>query len=73
MTDSEIAIAIGAKIRSRRVALELSQKALASRLPFAERPQITRLEAGKHLPTLRTLIDCAKALECRLVDLIPDV
>ena len=61
---------IGGKIKSRRKELGLTQEQLAQK---SELPQshISRLEAGKHSPSHRTLEKIAAALEIPVGDLDP--
>lgn len=61
---------IASEIRKRRLTLGMTQSALAKLLDL-ERAHITRMESGRHLPTIRTLIEYAKALHCKVSDLIP--
>lgn len=61
MSDANWAAAIGAAVRAERQRAGLSQGGLAERCGILV-PQISRLENGAQLPSLRTLIRVADAL-----------
>ena len=65
--DESIKKSIGAKIKAARVNRGLTQSALAEKVDMDEK-QLSRLESGKHYPTLKTLLDIANILEMRLAD-----
>ncbi|HKD99920.1 MAG TPA: helix-turn-helix transcriptional regulator [Planctomycetota bacterium] len=64
-----MAYAMGERIRELRHRLGLRQEDLAARIGIA-RPNLARLEAGRHLPTTSTLRRVADALGCRTEDLL---
>lgn len=62
---------LGATIRRRRDALELTQAALGARLnPPMTRASIANIEAGKQRVLAHTLVDIASALTLKLDDLV---
>lgn len=65
--DESIKKSIGAKIKAARVNRGLTQSALAEKVDMDEK-QLSRLESGKHYPTLKTLLAIANILEMRLAD-----
>lgn len=70
MTDAELAKAIGANVRAARQAAGLSQARLG-RLTGLSVPNISRLEAGTHLPSVSTLKKVSDALKvsiCSFLD-----
>lgn len=70
MTDSELAAVIGTNVRAARVAAGLGQKELAEASGIAV-PNISRLEAGTHLPSVATLKKVSDALKvpiCQFLD-----
>jgi len=70
MTDEELARVIGANVRAARTAAGLTQGALSERTGIAI-PNISRLEAGTHLPSVATLKKVSDVLEvpiCSLLD-----
>lgn len=58
-------------LKSAREAARLSQQDLADRAQLA-RSHVSSLERGLINPSLVTMADLAKALDCRLVDLLHD-
>ncbi len=58
---------IGATIRAGRLNKGLTQYALAEKVDMDEK-QLSRLESGKHYPTLRTLLSIIEVLDMRLAD-----
>lgn len=60
---------VGRKIRELRKAKEMTQGQLA-RAAGMMRPNLTRIEAGKHRPTIETLEKIAGTLKVSVVDLI---
>ncbi|MBO6087538.1 helix-turn-helix transcriptional regulator [bacterium] len=58
---------IGAKIKAGRINKGLTQSALAEKVNMDEK-QLSRLEAGKHYPTLKTLLAITEVLEMKLGD-----
>jgi DNA-binding XRE family transcriptional regulator len=60
---------IGTRIRELREAARLSQAALAARSGI-QRPNISRLEGGRHVPSLETLERIAQALRVPVADLV---
>ena len=65
--DESIKKSIGAKIKAARLNRGLTQSALAEKVDMDEK-QLSRLESGKHYPTLKTLLAIANILEMRLAD-----
>ncbi len=62
---------LGATIRRRRDALELTQAALGARLnPPMTRASIANIEAGKQRVLAHTLVDIASTLTMKLDDLV---
>lgn len=61
---------IGSAIRDRRAALGWTQEALAEKCDLPQ-SHISRLEAGQHSPTHKTLEKIAKALDCPVDKLDP--
>jgi transcriptional regulator with XRE-family HTH domain len=59
------------RLREIRLRRGLSQGALA-RIINRDRTQISALECGEHTPRIETLRLLARALECSVVDLLPD-
>jgi len=62
---------IGVAIRTRRLAMEMSQEALAD---FAgiDRSHMGRIERGERNVSLLNIIRIAKAMNCKLADIILD-
>lgn len=60
---------IGAKIKQLRLDRNLTQAQIADKIQMA-RPNYTRIESGKHEPSLTTLRKIADALEIDLQSLI---
>lgn len=58
---------IGLKIKAARVNKGYTQYMLAEKVEMDEK-QLSRLEAGKHFPTLKTLIAISKELDMNLGD-----
>ena len=68
MNDDEILRKnIGSKIKAARVNKGFTQYVLAEKIDMDEK-QLSRLEAGKHFPTLKTLISISKELGLNLGD-----
>src|SRR5262245_33813918 len=70
MTDEELAKAIGTNVRAARSAAGLTQAALSEKTGIAI-PNISRLEAGTHLPSVATLKKASDVLLvpiCSLLD-----
>jgi len=63
---------LGAKVRSKRIKLRLSQEALAERADLT-RNYIGDIERAEKKVTLETLAKIAKALKCRVRELIWDI
>ena len=68
--ERDAATDIGRRIREARRAKSLTANELARRSGVL-RPNISRLEGGKHVPTIDTLGRIARALHVPLVDLLP--
>jgi transcriptional regulator with XRE-family HTH domain len=69
MTDSELYIAIGKKIKSIREEKGLTQQNLAD-LCFFEKSNLCRIEAGKTNITIKNLYKISKALGVKISELI---
>ncbi len=69
MKDSEFAVRIGTRIREVRTGRGLTQSQLGDlcKLP---KEQISRLESGNHLPTLKTVRRVAGAMGLKVIDLL---
>jgi len=65
--DDEMKKIIGAKIRAARQYKKLTQYALAEKVDMDEK-QLSRLESGKHYPTLKTLLAIISELGLSLSD-----
>ena len=61
----------GGRLRQLRTARELSQETLAG-LAGLHRTFVSIVERGKRNVTIATVEKLAKALECRMADLMPD-
>lgn len=73
MTDGELAAIIGENVRAARAARGITQAELGESSGIAV-PHISRLESGKHLTSVTTLLRIANALEvpiCALLDKLP--
>lgn len=64
-------VQLGAAIRTRRQALDLSQEEFAEKVD-CHRNFIGRLERGEQNPTVETLVRLADGLRCKVVDIIKD-
>jgi len=69
LSDEELALRVGQRVSSLRQRQALSQRDLARRLKIAP-PNLARIEKGKHLPNVATLVSLAESLGCSLADLI---
>lgn len=67
LNDENIKKNIGATIRAARINSNLTQYALAEKVEIDEK-QLSRLESGKHYPTLKTLLAIISALNMKLTD-----
>lgn len=67
LNDETIKKNIGAKIKAARLNKGFTQNALAEMVDMDEK-QLSRLESGKHFPTLKTLIAITEVLDMRLSD-----
>ena len=70
MTEEELAAVIGRNIRAARLKAGLTQQQLGDGAELAV-PQVSRLEAGRHLPsvaTLKKVADVMKVPICSLLD-----
>lgn len=70
--EHEISMRIASEIRKRRLTCGLTQKKLADAIDV-ERAHVSRVESGRHIPTILTLCDYAKALGCKVSDLLSNV
>ncbi|HEY3248122.1 MAG TPA: helix-turn-helix transcriptional regulator [bacterium] len=68
--ERDAAVHIGRRIRELRQAKGLTANELARRSGVL-RPNVSRLEGGKHVPTIDTLERIARALHVSLVELLP--
>lgn len=62
---------IGAAIRTRRKALNMTQEALAGALGLTFQ-QVQKYERGTNRVSASTLLEIARALKCRVEDIYPD-
>lgn len=67
LSDDVVKKNIGSIIRAARVNKGLTQYALAEKVDMDEK-QLSRLESGKHYPTLKTLFAIIDVLDMRLAD-----
>lgn len=72
MTDSELYIAIGKKIKSIREEKGLTQQNLADLCDF-EKSNLSRIEAGKTNITIKNLFKISKALGVDISDLTIEI
>ncbi len=70
--DRALAQAIAAKLRAVRMLRGMSREQLAE-LVNSYRPNVWRLESGKHVPSLQFLRDVARALDVSLSELLEGV
>lgn len=68
---ADIRSRFGARLRQLRTAKELSQEALAEHAGL-HRTFISMVERGKRNVTIATVEKLARALKCRMADLMPD-
>ena len=68
----EILIKLGSKIRQQRLAINISQEALASKCNF-DRTYISMLERGKRNPSYINLLKLCHGLEIQITDLLKDI
>ncbi len=71
-THAELSRFVGANLRSTRVAIGISQRALSAKTDAPSRTEIVHIEAGRRLPTLMTLYQLASALNVAPATLVPD-
>jgi transcriptional regulator with XRE-family HTH domain len=69
MTDEELAGIIGRKVREARERAGLTQTALSEQTGIAA-PNVSRLEAGTHLPSVTTLKRVADTLRVPICSLL---
>jgi len=62
---------IGAAIRARRLAMEMSQEALAD-YAGVDRSHMGRIERGERNVSLLNVIRIAKAMKCKVADIFLD-
>lgn len=67
--DPEIVEAFGTAVRERRVALGISQEALAA-MAGLSRTHVSRIERGEHAPYLTQIFRLAEVLGCRPGELV---
>lgn len=70
MSDSEYARIIGENVRKARETAGLTQDEVQTRTGIAA-PHLSRLEAGRHLPSLKTVKRVAEALGVDVCELLP--
>jgi len=70
--DASIAEAFGDSVREIRTAAGISQEALAHAAGI-ERSYMGKVERGQHLPSLVLVFKIARALNCKIVDLMASV
>jgi ribosome-binding protein aMBF1 (putative translation factor) len=70
MSDEEYAGIIGRNVRQARESAGLTQEQLGVKAGMAA-PHVSRLEAGGHLPSLKTVKRVAEALDVDVPDLLP--
>lgn len=68
---SPVLVEFAAKVRNRRHALALTQEQLAERANFHVN-YIGGIERAERNPSITSLINLAKGLECQGKDLLPD-
>ncbi|GAB1394619.1 hypothetical protein MASR1M60_27830 [Rhodocyclaceae bacterium] len=68
-SDSSLAVRLGERIKSRRLALRWTQEDLAGRLGV-EVNTISRMECGVHLPSLQRLENLAATLDVPIASLL---
>ena len=64
-------VRLGAAIRERRIALDLSQEAFADHAEI-DRSHIGRIERGERNVTFLNILRIAKAVQCKASDLLID-
>lgn len=64
-------VTLGAAVRARRVALELSQEALADAAGI-DRSHMGKIERGERNVTFLNIVRIAKAMQCKPSDLLID-
>lgn len=64
--ESQLYIAVGKKIKECRERIGISQQELADRCDF-EKSNVSRIEAGRTNPTLKSLLLISKALDIPLI------
>lgn len=67
LNEEQIRKSIGATIKAARVNKGFTQAILAEKVEMDEK-QLSRLESGKHFPTLRTLLSIINVLNMHLAD-----
>ena len=66
VNESQLYIAVGKKIKECRERIGISQQELADRCDF-EKSNVSRIEAGRTNPTLKSLLLISKALDIPLI------
>lgn len=69
MTEKELFLKIGVRVKELRLQKGLSQQQLASKIDF-EKANMSRFEAGATNPTVATLYKIAQALDVTLSELL---
>jgi len=64
-------VKIGAAIRARRLAMEMSQEALADYAGI-DRSHMGRIERGERNVSLLNILRIANAMDCKVLDLFTD-
>ena len=70
--EEDVARRIGRRVRELREAKDLTTYELAQRSGI-HRPNISRIESGRHMPNLDTLVRLAQALGTSVADLVAEV
>ena len=71
-TPHHLDVALGLRIRQRRKVLGVSQSALADRVGLTFQ-QIQKYERGSNRVSFSRLVEIARALDCRVIDVIGDL
>lgn len=68
--DKELAIAIGKQIKAVRKKINMTQKAVGQASGTSE-SYMSRLEHGRHVPSVQMLNRLAKVIKCSIRSLLP--
>lgn len=72
MSEADLLIKLGRRIRAIRLKKNLTQNELAMKCDF-EKASMSRIEAGQTNPTIRTLFKISKALDEHISELFRDL